>query len=71
MSYFDIKYALESGSPQPGSAFENSIAILIDPMTNPLISPQNAPGSVVLSQNTASVKTTAIGGHKKLETELM
>ena len=40
-------------------------------MTRPLISPQNAPGSVVLSQNTAIVKTTAIGGHKKFETELM
>ena len=66
-----MRYALESGSPQPGSDFENSMAIRIDPMTRPLISPQNAPGSVVLSQNTANVKTTAIGGHKKFETELM
>ena len=34
-----------------------------------MVKPQNAPGSVVRSQNIAITNTTAIGGHKKLLTD--
>ena len=40
-------------------------------MMSPIDKPQNAPGSVVRSQNIAITNTTAIGGHKKLLTELV
>ena len=70
-SYFDTKNARSSACPQPGADAANSIIIRVPPIISPETSPQKAPGSVVLSQNTAITNTTAIGGHRKLDTELM
>lgn len=60
-----------SASPHPGSADVNSSIILVQPTMRPSVIPQNAPGSFVRDQKIAIVKTTAIGGHKKLETDWM
>jgi hypothetical protein len=58
-----------SASPHPGSADVNSSIILVQPTIRPSVIPQNAPGSFVRDQKIAIVKTTAIGGHKKFETD--
>ena len=62
------KYGRESAEPQPALGKLNSRIIRITPIISPSESPQKAPDSVVLSQNIAITKTTAIGGQRKLVT---
>lgn len=69
MTYLLRKYGRESAVPQPAPGKLNSRIILMIPIISPIDRPQNAPGSVVRSQNIAITNTTAIGGHKKLLTD--
>ena len=71
LNYLLRKKGRESAVPQPAPGKLNSRIIRIIPMMSPIDKPQNAPGSVVRSQNIAITNTTAIGGHKKLLTELV
>ena len=69
MTYLPRKYGRGSAVPQPAPGKLNSRIIRIIPIISPIVRPQNAPGSVVRSQNIAITNTTAIGGHKKLLTD--